>query len=129
MPRGQGRVFSREFKVAAVQRVLAGEKVQALAQELGLSRQLLYKWWNHYERGGPEALRLTGRPRRAQTPAPEVPAVTAPEAPEHLAELEHKIGQQALELDFFKLALRHVKAPPPPNDGNGARASSPSSTR
>ena len=65
MPKGPGRIFSREFKVAAVQRILAGEKVQALAGELGVSRQLLYKWWNHYERGGPEALRRTGRPRQA----------------------------------------------------------------
>ena len=129
MPKGQGHVFSREFKVAAVQRILAGEKVQALADELGVSRQLLYKWWNHYERGGPEALRQTGRPRQARGPTPEPPATKPPGAPERLAELERKIGQQALELDFFKQALRHVKAPPPPSDGNGARASSRSSTR
>jgi hypothetical protein len=39
--------------------------------------------------------------------------------------LERKIGQQALELDFFARALRHVKASVPPSDGRGARASSP----
>jgi len=132
MPKGPGRIFSREFKVAAVQRILAGEKVQALAGELGVSRQLLYKWWNHYERGGPEALRRTGRPRQAWAPPPESPAAKpakSPGAPERIAELERKIGQQALELDFFEQALRHVKAPLPPNDGIGARASSPSSRR
>jgi hypothetical protein len=32
-----------------------------------------------------------------------------------LVELERKVGQQTVELDFFKEALRHVKAPPPPN--------------
>jgi transposase len=61
----QARVFSPEFKLAAVQRLVAGEKVKALAEELGVSRQLLYKWWNHYERGGPAALRLPGRPAPA----------------------------------------------------------------
>jgi transposase len=120
MPKGQGRVFSREFKVAAVQRILAGDKVQALAAELGLSRQLLYKWWNRYERGGPEAFRLAGRPRQARAPTSEPPAAKPPGAPEHIAELERKIGQQALELDFFKQAWRHVKAPRQPNGESGA---------
>jgi transposase len=69
MPGNQARVFSPEFKLAAVQqRLVAGEKVKALAEELGVSRQLLYKWWNHYERGGPAALRLPGRPRPAAAP-------------------------------------------------------------
>jgi transposase len=129
MPKGQGRVFSRELKVMAVQRIQAGEKVQALAAELGVSRALLYKWWNHYERGGPEALRFTGRPRRARAPTAEPLAAKPEGVPERIAELERKIGQQALELDFFKQALRYVKAPPPPNAGTGARASSPSSRR
>jgi hypothetical protein len=46
-----------------------------------------------------------------------------------LVELERKVGQQALELDFFKEALRHVKASPPPSGGRGNKASSRSSTR
>ena len=46
-----------------------------------------------------------------------------------LVELERKVGQQAVELDFFKEALRHVKAPPQPSAGRGAKASSRSSTR
>jgi transposase-like protein len=65
MPGKQARVFSPEVKLAAVQRLVAGEKVKALAEERGVSRQLLYKWWNQYERGGPAALRLPGRPRKA----------------------------------------------------------------
>ena len=40
-----------------------------------------------------------------------------------LVELERKVGQQAVELDFFKAALRHVKAPPRPSGGRGGRAS------
>ena len=120
MPKGQGRVFSREFKVAAVQRILAGEPVKALADELGLGRPVLYKWRDRYERGGPEALRSTGRPRKVRA-APGEPLAAKPSAAaERIAELERKIGQQALELDFFTQALRHVKALPSPNDGSGA---------
>ncbi len=40
----RARVFSREFKEAAVRRILAGEKVKALAVELGLWPKLLYAW-------------------------------------------------------------------------------------
>ena len=34
-------------------------------------------------------------------------------------ELERKVGQQAVELDFFKAALRHVKASRRPSGGRG----------
>jgi transposase len=124
----KARVFSREFKLVAVRRMLAREKVQALAVELGLSRQALYKWWDHHERGGPEALRPTGRPRTARVATPE-PTVKRGGAPERIAELDARCGQPALELDFFKQALRHVKAPPLASDGRGATVSSPSSRR
>ena len=134
MPGQRARVFSCEFKEAAVRRMLAGEKVQALAAELQLWPKLLYAWRNSYERGGPEALLPPGRPRKSATPVerPE-PAASAPrrkgEPTDRVAELERKVGQQALELDFFKRALRHVEASPRPSDGRGATASSPSSTR
>ena len=114
------RQFSREFKEAAVRRILAGEKVQALAEELRLWPKLLYAWRNSYERGGPEALVPPGRPRKAAAPER---AAGAP-APDRVAELERKVGQQALELDFFERALRHIKAPSRPSDGRGAGASS-----
>jgi transposase-like protein len=43
MPRQtSARVFSRAFKVAAVLRILAGERVQALAAELHVWPKLLY---------------------------------------------------------------------------------------
>jgi transposase len=135
------RVFSREFKEAAVRRILAGEKVKALAGELGLWPKLLYAWRESFEYGGVEALLPPGRPphsvarakarrpkrRRRGTPSPPEDPASAAQA--RIAELERKVGQQALELDFFAQALRHVKASRRPNDGSGARASSPSSRR
>jgi transposase len=133
----RARVFGREFKEAAVQRVIAGEKVRAVATELQVWPKLLYDWWHLYERGGPEALRAPGRPRgsrprvvRDRQPRRRAAqgivggATVAPDA-ERVAELERKIGQQALELDFFARALRRVKASAPPSDGRGAGASSP----
>jgi transposase len=137
------RVFSREFKEAAVRRILAGEKVKALAGELGLWPKLLYAWRESFERGGVEALLPPGRPlhsvaralpprrskrfrRRGKPSPPEDPTA---EAQARIAELERKVGQQALELDFFAQALRHVKASHRPSDGSGAGASSPSSRR
>jgi transposase len=123
---------------------LAGEKVKALAGELGLWPKLLYEWRENFERGGVEALLPPGRPpnsvartlpprrlKRSQRAARQgnpAPAGDAA-APARIAELERKVGQQALELDFFAQALRHVKAARHPNDGSGAAASSPSSKR
>lgn len=142
----RARVFSREFKQAAVLRMLAGETtVQVLAAELQIWPKLLYDWRRHYEEGGPAALRLTRRPRTAD--AAEAPERTRPPistrrrrrrgrpravvdpGAERIAELERKVGQQAVELDFFKRALRHIKAARPANAGRGASASSRSSTR
>lgn len=43
MPK-KARVLSRELKLAAVRRMLAGENVSALARELKVLRKDLYKW-------------------------------------------------------------------------------------
>ena len=144
MPGQRPRVFNREFKEAAVRRILAGEKVKALAAELQVWPKLLYHWWDRYEWGGLEALIPPGRPPRsavwAQRPRP-TPSAPSRKArakakgkhrppsdvaeSERVADLERKIGQQALELDFFARALRHIKASARSSDGRGARPSSP----
>jgi transposase-like protein len=135
-------VFSREFKEAAVRRILAGEKIGAVAKELRVRPQLLYTWRDYYEHGGGDALVARGRPPRAvawaRRRALEQPPSRQARTYGHLggdardsrvAELERKVGQQAVELDFFKEALRRVKAPPRPSSGRGGTASSRSSTR
>ena len=143
MPGRRFRIYSREFKEAAVRRVLAGERFAAVAKDLRLRSQLLYTWRDLYEHGGADALVPRGRPRRAaawarrrallQPPSTQARryghAGGASARDPRLVELERKVGQQALELDFFKEALRHVKAPPPPSGGRGGKASSRSSTR
>jgi len=141
MPGRRFRIYSKEFKLAAVRRVLAGEKIRAVARELGLGH-LLYTWLDYYAQGGPDALIPRGRPRKAEAWARRRALLQSPSTQARayghagkdardprLVELERKVGQQALELDFFKAALRHVKAPPPPSGERGATASSRSSTR
>jgi len=46
--RKRARVFKREFKLRAVERMLAGEGTRALARELHLRRKLLYQWKDAY---------------------------------------------------------------------------------
>jgi transposase-like protein len=121
MPK-KARVFSREFKLMVVRRMEAGEPVRPLARELNVLCKDLYIWRDRYRSGGAEALRGCGRPRKSASTAP-VPgestkaaeATTASRAAEleaarrRIAELERKIGQQQVDLDFFQRALRHVR--------------------
>ena len=113
------RRYDRDFKLAAVGRMEAGENVAALSRELGVVRKLLYDWRRAFRLGGASALREQGRPGKderviaardrepsaIQTP-PSGYAVRSKEADElaaarhRIAALERRVGQQTLELDF-----------------------------
>lgn len=58
--------YGTELKLAAVRRVLAGESVRAVAQELGIRRKRLYVWKDRYAELGEAGLarRGGGRPRK-----------------------------------------------------------------
>jgi transposase len=134
MPKQRPQIFSREFKLTALARLEAGEKVGAVARELSVSHQVLYRWRAQMRAGGAGALRPLGRPRKDAIPpatpcpaaSPEELALTAAQA--RIADLERKVGRQQLELDFFKRALRQVEALRRPSEP-GATASTPSSKR
>ena len=64
MPNKSPRIFSREFKLEAVRRILAGERIRTLSQELKVLRKDLYAWRDLFRAGGAEALRPLGRPRK-----------------------------------------------------------------
>ena len=134
------RVFSREFKIGIVCRMLAGENVSALARELKMTRKDLYAWRDRFQAGGPEALRGRGRPPKAEAAGlaasgtsakavPETPAAELEAARKRIAELERKVGQQQLDLDFFQRALRHVGASRQPGTKPGVTGSTKSSKR
>lgn len=135
MSKRKRRVFSREFKLSAVQRMIAGEATAELSRELGVPSGHLYQWHGHYRRGGVEALRPACRPRKvpgAVELAPEVKAKRVQDvatARNRITALERKIGQQQVELDFFRQALRQVEGARQPSDGLGVRASTPRSRR
>ena len=136
MPNKSPRKFSREFKLEAVRRILAGERIKALSQELNVLRKDLYSWRKLFRAGGADALRPLGRPcrgdgvvtERVKKRAREVAAGDVA-APERVAELERKIGQQQIELDIFRQALRRVKEARRPNAGSGVTGSTRSSKR
>ena len=148
MPRPTiARVFCPEFKVAAVERIVGGERVQVLAEELKIKPQILYRWWSAYDRegvaglsrrsgrrAGPEAGAESALPRPRRPRRGKTRRTTRPLSPEaaRIVELEQqvdaqarKIGDQALEIDFFGRALRHIEASRPPNGESGATPSSP----
>ena len=132
------RIFSRGFKLAAVQRVLAGEPVRLVSRELKVLRKDLYAWRDLFRAGGAVALRPMGRPRKSEamsTPNPaagaqvEIPVSEVDLARKRIAELERKIGQQQVELDFFRQALRQVKETRRPSTRPGVTGSTRSSKR
>ena len=126
---GKRRVFSRAFKLLAVERVLAGERIAALARELQVPSGRLHSWCHHYRHGGADALRPACRPRRGFGVLDLEPGKDLATARRRIEELERKVGQQQVELDFFRQALRRVGEARRPNDGPGVRTSTRSSRR
>ena len=98
------RRFSKEFKLAAVRRLEAGESGSALARELEVKREKLYHWLAQVERYGVEGA-FPGPGRR---PGGSARVEPGREAQARLAELERKVGRQAMEIDFLSAALRHA---------------------
>ncbi len=129
MPKNVQREFSRSFKLGVVRRMLAGENVSALARELGIERCVLKQWRARFRAGGVTALRGKGRPPGMKVVAPRTkgPPGDLVAARERIAELERKIGQQQVDLDFFRQALRQVEEARRPSAEPGALASTRSS--
>ena len=135
---GQAKgVYSVEFKEGVVQRMLNGERVSGLHRETGVPRRDLYDWRYAYCREGVQGLRGPGRPREGQKPPTGDSAEEI--ASRRVAELERKIGQQALlsqgvggqalEIDFLERAFQRVKESRQRNTTAGATASTGRSAR
>ena len=134
------RAFSSEFKSSVIQRIEAGERLGAVAVELGIRRKLLYEWRAAYRALGaaglnrkrgpkPGARKVAGSsPGLASSAASSVPDVASSsarpgderaqarelaEAKARIGELERVIGRQQVDLDFFRKALRLMDATPP----------------
>jgi len=56
MSKQERRHFSRTYKLKVIERMDAGENVSALSVELGVKRELLYRWRSAFRAGGNLAL-------------------------------------------------------------------------
>ena len=118
-PQGM-RAFSTEFKETVVLRLEAGDRIASVAEELKIRRKLLYEWRAAYRRLGAAGLnrkrgRKPGGARASPDAAPTMPAALTDlaRAQARIAELERKIGQQQIDIDLFRAALRLIDARDP----------------
>ncbi|MER9858829.1 MULTISPECIES: helix-turn-helix domain-containing protein [unclassified Mesorhizobium] len=133
------RVIDEDQKLELLQRMEAGETVSKLADEVGISRQRLYEWRDQLRLRGNLKSRRRGRPARSKAGADGIAqlqsAVDVPAAQEKALtkarrrELEQKVGQQQLDLDFFREALRHFEGDHRRSNAPGETGSSRSSKR
>ena len=124
------RIFSPEFRVQVAQRIECGESVSRLHHELNVKRSILYRWRDAYRKEGAAGLtRAVGRPAGVNPVTPK-PGVSAEESlRQQIAALERKVGQQAVQLDFFKRAFKRVKESNQASLSAGATASTRRSGR
>lgn len=88
------RKFSGEFKQTAVRRLQSGQSVAEVARALEVHPGDLHRWRRELNEHGPRAFSGAGQRRAEES---------------RVAELERKVGQQAMEIDFLKRALQHVE--------------------
>ena len=108
------RKFTKEFKQTAVRRLQNGQSIAEVARALEVNPSELHRWRRELQEHGERAFTGVGKKRVEES---------------RVAELERKVGQQQVELDFFREALRQVGGARRPSDGPGARASTRSSRR
>lgn len=126
-----GRHRSVSEKLGVVARLESGETGRKVAAELGISWGQVYRWHRAWKARGEEGLR-PGAMKAALAGRETVSAGRAERSggdAARIAELERKIGQQALELDFLATALRHVEGSRRASERPGGTASTPASGR
>jgi transposase len=112
------RRFSREFKIAAVRRVVDGETIGAVARDLNIGFELLWRWKKRVAEKGEEHLYDIGQ-RSGQEPISR-----EARHQRRIAELERLVGRQQLEIGFLDKALRRVEELRRQKNDDGAAASS-----
>ena len=94
----EARTYTREFRMAVVRRILDGESVPRLSEELGIHRKLLYQWLRQVNEGGEANLRPRGRPRKGA------------EAQQATGNLQRTMARQRLMIDFLLLVARELES-------------------
>ena len=88
------RQFTKEFKLAAVRRLEQGVSIGEAARALEVSPNVLHRWRREFRQGPGNVFPSNGKQRWSEG---------------RIAELERKIGQQALEIDFLKGCLQRIE--------------------
>ena len=88
------RQFTKEFKLAAVRRLEQGVSIGEAARALEVDRNVLHRWRREFGEGTGNAFPGNGKQRWSEG---------------RIAELERKVGQQALEIDFLEGCLQRIK--------------------
>jgi len=109
--------YSRELKITAMREIDSGKSMAEVARMYQLSPRRLEVWKGECRAKGELAF-----PGKGTRPHPRLDA-------EHIALLERKVGQQAIEIDFLKKALRRFREQPLPVVSNGASGSTSRSAK
>jgi transposase len=88
------RKFSKDFKQTAVSRLNGGQSVAEVARALEVHPSDLHRWRREFQDHGEQAFVGVGKKRAEES---------------RVAELERKVGQQAMEIDFLRRAWQHVE--------------------
>ena len=88
------RMFTKEFKLAAVRRLEQGVSLGEVARALEVNPNVLHRWRRELQDYGTKAFAGNGQRRADES---------------QVAELERKVGRQALEIDFLRRCLQHVE--------------------
>jgi transposase len=91
---GKRRKFTRAFKEEAVRRLGLGVSVAEVAKACEVNANVLHRWRREIQELGVRALAGNGQRRADES---------------RVAELERKVGRQALEIDFLRRCLQHVE--------------------
>jgi transposase len=89
------RKFTKDFKLAAVARLNSGQTMAEVARALEVDPTMVLRWREQVEERGEQAA-FPGRGNGKQQEESRV------------AELERKVGQQQMEIDFLERALRRI---------------------
>jgi transposase len=87
------RRFTKEFKLAAVQRLEMGIAMAEVARSFEVNPNVLHRWRREFRQGPGNAFPGLGKRRWEEG---------------RVAQLERKVGQQALEIDFLKGCLQRI---------------------
>ncbi len=88
------RQFTKEFKLAAIQRMEMGASVAQVARAFEVNPNVLHRWRREFRQGPANAFPGGGKRRWEES---------------RVAQLERKIGQQVLEIDFLKGCLQRIE--------------------